>query len=181
MHQVGKSQQASRAQQPIRTQQAPGTKPKTAWREQLGWSAITAEESITGRPVSQYSRIAKQPADILDPSSFPAVGSSISAPAQQERAAKARVAGSPWQSPGEMRACQAYQGTAADSLRKGGSAGQQMSGHQQSQVALAANAHAVQSLESMHPWADIALLRVQSLSLLRDVSCGVCILQGCLV
>ena len=130
--------------------------------------------------MSQYARIAQQPADISDPSSFPVVGSSASGPSQQERAAKARLAGSPWQSPGETRAREAYQGSAADSLRNSSSAPQQTSGHQRSPAALATDSHAVQSLESMHPWADTALLQVWALSLLRDVLCGLCILEACL-
>ena len=179
VHQGEDTQQTLRAQQPVRKQQATSTKPRTARREQLGWSALTAEESMTGRPVSQYARIAQQPADISDPSSFPVVGSSASGPSQQERAAKARLAGSPWQSPGKMHARNAHQGGAADSLTLGSSAGQQTSGHQQSPAAFTADVHAVQSLESMHPWADKALLQVEPLSLSWDVSCGTCMLQGC--
>ena len=179
VHQAGKSQQTSRAPQPVRKQQATSTKPKTARREQLGWSALTAEETITGRPVSQYVRNAQQPADISDPSSFPAVGSSASGPSQQERAAKARLAGSLWQSPGETRAREAHQGSAADSLRMGGSAARQTPGHQHTPAALATDSHAVQSLESMHPWADTALLEVGCLSLSQDMSCSHCMLSGC--
>ena len=181
MHQGENSQQALRAQQPVRKQQAISTKPRTARREQLGWSALTAGDTITGRPVSQYVRNTQQPADISDPSSFPAVGSSASGPSQQERAAKARLAGSPWQSPGETRARDAYQGSAADSLKPGSSAGQKTLGHHQSQAAFTADAHAVQSLESMHPWADTALLQVRYLSLTLDMSRRFCMLQGCFV
>ena len=179
MHQGENSQQTLRLQQPVRKQQATSTKPRTARREQLGWSALTAEESITGRPVSQYARNTQQRADISDPSSFPAVGSSASGPSQQDRAAKARLAGSPWQSPGETRAREAPQGRAAGSLKLGNPAGQKTLEHGQSPAALTADAHAVQSLQSMHPWADTALLQVEPLSPSCKVSCGIRMLQGC--